>query len=184
MKSRKIVAILNILLGGIVIASIGLVTADDKPPKNPVVSAKDASIERTRKQVKMLDDIYKGSIVLVTKNYVNNENDIAAGTAFKQIFAIAKEKGWHEVRLVDATGDPIEPENAPRDGFEKRAIEALKLGKTFVDEVVEKKSGSFLEVATPIPVVMDKCIMCHEHYRNVAKGVPIGALVYSVPLQD
>ncbi len=184
MKSLKIVAILSILLGGIVVASIGLVVADDKPSKPSVVSAKDASIERTRKQVKMLDDIYKGSIVLVTKNYVNSENDLPAGTAFKQIFAIAKEKGWHDVRLVDATDNPIEPENAPRDGFEKRAIEALRAGKTFVDEIVENKSGSYLEVATPIPVVMDKCIMCHEHYRNVAAGVPIGALVYSVPLLE
>jgi Protein of unknown function (DUF3365) len=144
----------------------------------------DRALERTRKQVRMLDDIYKGSIVLITKNYVNSDKDLAAGTAFKQIFAIAKEKGWHEVRLVDATGDPYEDANAPQDDFEKKAIEELKAGKATIEEVINDGDDRILRAATPIPVVMDKCVMCHSHYADVAKGAPIGALIYRITIDE
>lgn len=33
--------------------------------------AEDAAVARTRKQVQMLDDLYKTAIVLVTENYVD-----------------------------------------------------------------------------------------------------------------
>jgi hypothetical protein len=36
---------------------------------------------------------------------------------------------------------------------------------------------------TPIPVVMDKCVMCHDNYKNVKKGAPVGALTYAVPIE-
>jgi hypothetical protein len=30
---------------------------------------------------------------------------------------------------------------------------------------------------------MDKCVMCHEHYKNAKKGEPIGALTYTLPIE-
>ena len=42
----------------------------------------------------------------------------------------------------------------------------------------------FLLTATAIPVVMEKCIMCHDNYRNVPKGQAIGALSYKVPVLE
>ena len=42
----------------------------------------------------------------------------------------------------------------------------------------------FSRAATPIPVVMEKCIMCHENYREVEKGKAIGAISYKVPVQE
>ena len=89
-----------------------------------------------------------------------------------------KEKGWHEVRLVDATGQPIEEENAPREGFEKEAIAQLKAGKPYYDKVVAGKDGRYLHAMTPIPVVMEKCVMCHDHYKQAPKGAAIGGLSY------
>src|SRR5690606_33857065 len=71
----------------------------------------DPALERTRKQVRMLDDIYKGAIVLITTHYVDEEHDVAAGRAFKKLFQQVKEKGWHEVRLLDATGEPYSSAN-------------------------------------------------------------------------
>lgn len=132
----------------------------------------------------MLDDIYKGGIVLITKHYVNEEDDLAAGSAFQKLFAIAKDKGWHEVRLLDATGDPYETDNVPRDGFEKDSVAKLLDGQTFVEKVVEKDGKRFLLATTPIPVVMDKCVMCHDHYADVPAGKPIGALSYRVPIVE
>lgn len=147
-------------------------------------AAKDPATERARREVRMLDDIYKTSIVLVTTHYVDDKNSLPAGSAFKALFAAVKEKGWHEVRLLDATGDPYEPSNAPKEGFEKRAVKKILDGTAYYDEVVEERGKKYLLAATTIPVVMDKCILCHENYKGVAKGKAIGALGYRIPIVD
>ena len=125
----------------------------------------DPAVERTRREVRMLDDIYKTSIVLITTHYVDDKDSLPAGSAFKALFDAVREKGWHEVRLIDATGDPYNAENAPKDGFEKMAIKKLVGGKTIVDEVVTEGNKRYLLAATAIPVVMEKCVLCHANYE-------------------
>lgn len=144
---------------------------------------KDPAVERARKQVKMLDGIYKNAIVLVTTHYVTEKSDVPAGSAFKKLFEVAKKEGWHEVRLLDATGEPYEPDNVAKTAFEKKAIKELVAGKAYVDEVVEKDGKRYLHAATAIPVVMKKCIMCHENYSQVPEGKAIGALGYVMPIE-
>ena len=163
-----------------------------KPPENKspqaadegTEAAVDEAVARTRRQVEMLDGIYKSGIVLITKNYVDGDEDLPAGTAFKQLFEVAKEKGWHEVRLVDATGDPYSDENVAVTEFEKRAIKALLAGDTFVEETVTENDKRYLLAATPIPVVMEKCTMCHSNYDMDKEGLVIGALTYRVPIDE
>lgn len=88
------------------------------------------------------------------------------------------------MRLLDAAGEPINEENLPRDGFEKEAVSALKSGKTYFEQVTERKGKRYLQAATPIPVVLDKCIICHENYRAAKeKGEIIGALGYTLPIE-
>ena len=94
--------------------------AKDPAAKDP--AAKDPAVERARREVRLLDDIYKTSIVLITTHYVDGKDSLPAGSAFKALFETVAKKGWHEVRLLDATGDPYEPNNEPKEGFEKRAI--------------------------------------------------------------
>jgi len=146
-------------------------------------AAADPAVERTRKQVRMLDDLYKTTLVLITTHYVNSDSDLAAGSAAKALFAVMKEKGWHEVRLVDATGKPIMEENLPQDDFEKDAIKALKGGKPYYDQIVDGKDGRYLRAATIVPVVMEKCTMCHEHYKDAKAGEAIGALAYKLKIE-
>ena len=136
-------------------------------------------LDRARREVKLLDDIYKTATVLITKHYVEEDSDLAAGEAFKVLFAGVKEKGWHEVRLLDATGEPLNEENAPQDAFEKSAIKALLAGKPYYEEQAEKEGKKFLRAATPIPIVLEKCTMCHSNYKDQKV---IGALGYSLPL--
>lgn len=143
----------------------------------------DPALERTRKQVRMLDDLYKTSIVLITENFVAESSDLPAGSAFQALFKAMKDKGWHEVRLLDATGEPYDDDNSPKDDFEKRAVKELKEGKDYLDVVIEKDGKRFLRAATAIPVVMEKCIICHEHYKDVPKGQAIGALGYTIPIE-
>ena len=132
----------------------------------------------------MLDDIYKGGIVLITTHYVTGEEDLPAGTAFKKLFEAAKKKGWHEVRLLDATGEPYNDDNVAESEFEKQAIKELKKGKAFVDKTVIENNKRFLLAATPIPVVMEKCTMCHSNYDMEEKGLVVGALTYRVPIDE
>lgn len=150
-------------------------TADEKKD--------DPAVARARKQVAMLDDIYKTAVVLITEHYVKDENSLAAGEAAQALFAAIKKKGWHEVRLLDAAGEPIVDGNKPRDEFEKAAIAALKSGKSGYEQVVEKEGKRFLRSATPIPVVSKKCIMCHDNYAKAKEGEAIGSLSYTIPIE-
>jgi Protein of unknown function (DUF3365) len=153
------------------------IRADNKSEKE------DPALARTRKQVLMLDDLYKNAVVLITDKYVNSDADLPAGSAFKALFGAMKKKGWHEVRLLDATGDPIQKSNLPADDFEKEAIKQLLAGKPGYEQVVEKDNKRLLRSATPIPVVMKKCVMCHPHYENAKADQPIGALSYTIPIE-
>ncbi len=159
---------------------------EDKEPAKPVEKKtkqkKNKAIERTRREVRMLDDIYKGAIVTITQHYVNDKDTIPAGTAFKKLFVAAEEKGWHRTRLVDATGEPYSDENVAEDDFEKRAIKALVGGKGWFEDVEVRDGVRHLRVATAVPVVFEKCVMCHDNYADVPKGRAIGALTYTVPI--
>jgi hypothetical protein len=62
-------------------------------------------------------------------------------------------------------------------------VAALKAGKPSPEKIVEKDGKRFLRVATPVPVVMKKCIMCHPAYEKVPAGQPIGALGYTIPIE-
>lgn len=143
----------------------------------------DPALERTRKQVRMLDDLYKTAIVLITENYVTEKSDLAAGDAFQALFKVMKDKGYHEVRLLDATGEPYDSDNTPRPGFETKAVAQLKTGQPWYEEVSEQDGQRYLSVATPIPVVLRKCTMCHEHYADVPAGQIIGAVGYRLKVE-
>ncbi len=142
-----------------------------------------AAIERARKTVHMLDNIYKQTIVLITDKYVKNERDYAAGSAAVLLFKNISQSGSHKVRLLDATGDPYDPDNVAKDDFEREGIKHLKKGAKIYEQVVQIEGKPQLRAITPIPVVMDRCIMCHDNYADVKKGKPIGAISYTLPIE-
>ncbi|MCE9554946.1 MAG: DUF3365 domain-containing protein [Planctomycetes bacterium] len=144
-------------------------------------SEENRELDRARREIRLLDDIYKTAIVLITKHYVKEDSDLAAGEAFKALFAGVKEKGWHEVRLLDATGESLNEANKPQDDFEKNAIKALLAGKTFYEEQSQENGKRYLRAATPIPIALEKCKMCHSNYREQKV---IGALGYKLPLES
>ena len=168
-----------VMIGGLAMALQQIGSEAAEPQKG---AAKDPLLERTRREVRMLDDIYKGGIVTITTHYVNDEDTIPAGTAFKKLFEAAEKKGWHRVRLLDATGEPYSDENVAEDDFEKQAVKDLVRGKAWVEKIETRKGTRHLRVATPIPVVFAKCVMCHDNYADVPKGRAIGALSYTLPI--
>ena len=163
------------------LATLNAAAPDRETPAD--TRAKKQALERARKQVKMLDHIYKQTVVLITDKYVNDESDFPAGSAAVALFKSVTDAGYHQVRLIDATGSPYEEKNVAKDDFEKEGVKQLKAGKPYYETVVEIKGKPHLRALTPVPVVSKKCIMCHDHYSEAKKGEPIGAISYSVPIE-
>ncbi|MEX2176687.1 MAG: DUF3365 domain-containing protein [Pirellulaceae bacterium] len=164
------------------------ISAEEAKPAAPPTAKPDskpdeAAVARTRKTVQMLDNIYKQTIVLITDKYVHSEDDFPAGSAAVLLFRNITASGSHEVRLIDATGSPYEAKNVAQDAFEKEGLKKLKSGEAYYEQVVEKDGKARLRALTPVPVVMQKCVMCHPHYADAKKGEPIGAISYSMPIE-
>ena len=181
MKSTRprivMVAVVMLFTLGTVAVMPTTFAADKKAKK------KDKALERTRDTVKMLDDVYKTAVVLITTHYVNKEDDLPAGTAAIALFDAISKKGSHHVRLMDASGEPLEEKNTAQDDFEKEAVKQLKAGKPWHEEVIEKEGKRYLRAVTPIPVVLEKCTMCHPNYKEVKKGEAIGAISYTIQVK-
>ena len=140
----------------------------------------DPELERTRQEVKMLDDLFKNAIVLIDHTYVKKPDDVAAATASKALFAAMKKAGWYDVRLLGLTDVIGDQDDVPRGTFEQTAAKKLLGGETWYEEVTEKYGKRYLRVATGIPVVSENCVMCHANFKG-NKG-NIGALSYAVPM--
>lgn len=167
-----------VLVAGLSMAGLSLIAQDSASKPDP------AAVERTRDTVKMLDDIYKTTLVLITDKYIHDIDDFAAGSAAVALFDAIDKKGWHTAQLLDVTGDPYDSDNVADDEFENRAVEKIKQGETFVEALETNADGKYvLRAMTPVPVVLEKCTMCHEHYKQVPAGQAIGAISYSVPIK-
>ncbi len=170
-----------LLAATVSISAVKDTVADEKPAAAKTPDK--AALERTRKTVQTLDNIYKQVVILVTDKYVHDEDDFAAGSAAVLLFKKISDSGSHTVRLLDATGEPYEPKNVAKDDFEREGIKRLKAGAANYEQVVNQEGKPYLRALTPVPVVMKKCIMCHEHYADVKEGEPIGAISYTVPIE-
>lgn len=151
--------------------------------KERVAKPDEAAVARSRKTVQTLDNIFKQTIVLVTDKYVHDDDDFAAGSAAVLLFKNISESGDNKVRLLDATGEPYNDDNVAKDDFEREAIRKLLAGAKLHEQVVTVEGKPHLRTVTPVPVVMKKCIMCHDHYADAKEGEPIGAISYTVPIE-
>lgn len=177
MRQRTILALVP-LAAGVVLVFQGLAAGEkEKSTVNP------KAVDRARKMVSVLDEVYKQTIVLITDKYVHDEDDFPAGSAAVELFRRISENGSHNVRLIDATGEPYVDTNVAKDDFERDAIKKLKDGKDRVEEIITADGKAYLRTLTPVPVVMAKCVMCHPHYEDAKKGEPIGAISYKVLIE-
>ena len=183
---KKLIA-LTVLVAGTATATALLMsmpdTAADAAEKKSPKAPKKAAVERSRRQVALLDNIFKQTVVLITDKYVHDEDDFAAGSAAVALFKNISESGPHKVRLIDATGEPYDEKNVAKDDFEREGLKRLLAGAKTYDEVSERDGKPVLRAITPVPVVMQKCVMCHPHYADAKKGEPIGAISYVVPIE-
>ncbi len=169
---------LSLLLAGLV--GVALLASGDRGRSADRRTPSPAAVERTRETVRMLDDIYKSAVVHITKTYVKAQERTPAAKAAQLMFKDMAAKGWHEARLIDTTGEPANRANAPKSAFEKKAVQRLKEGTSYYEEVGEKNGKAVLRAATPVPAVMAACTTCHPH---VKEGQLMGALVYELPIK-
>lgn len=142
----------------------------DEPKKD------DPALARTRDQAQMLDALYKNAVVSVTNKY----DGPPAIKVAKDVFGVMEKGGWHKAKLVDATGSPQNEANIPQTAFEKRAVEHIKAGKPYYDEVITGENDNrTLHVATVVPAVTIKCAKCH----GVKEGELLGFIRYEIPVK-
>ncbi len=170
---------------GVAVGALGLAAGAalllyGAPARTEEKPADRAAVERARDTAHMLDDLYKGYVVHITDTYVRAQEKTPAARVTKKVFKHMADKGWHTGRLVDATGEPVNPDNAPKGDFEKKAVAKMKAGDAWFDEVGETGGKRVLRVATRVPVVMQACITCHPGKKE---GDLLGALVYEVPVK-
>jgi len=82
-------------------------------------------------------------------------------------------------RLVDATGEPIDPANVPQDSFERRSLQSLLAGAPVIQEIM----GG--ELRTLVPLTSDmhpNCATCHTNYDLYPAGTVVGAASIRVGL--
>jgi hypothetical protein len=168
--------VLGVMLAGVVTGGSLLSAGRAGEEKGPDREA----VQRAHDTVKMLDDVHKGYVVNITATYVKAQERTPAAHVAKKVFAHVEKNGGPRVRLLDATGTPINKANVAKTDFEKRAIERLSKGETYVSEVGRKNDRPVLRAATPVPVVMQACITCHPGFKE---GELLGALVYEVPIK-
>ncbi|KHE91005.1 MAG: DUF3365 domain-containing protein [Candidatus Scalindua rubra] len=134
-------------------------------------------LTRAREKVRMLDDVYKTFIVLITAEYVDDPSVLPAATLTKRVFESMSRKGWNKARLLDATGTPFNPDNNPRDKFERDAIKAMISGESYFEKVEKVDGKDSLRAATSVRAVMKGCIYCHPDKKV---GDLLGAISYSI----
>ena len=136
--------------------------------------------DQARREVRLLDDLYKTTIVLMNNTYVKDSNNTAAAEVARDTFAAMQKNKWHEAHWLDATGKPMNADNAPRDDFEKQAIKRLLKGEKYCDEIVGEGDHKYLRAATVVPVVNNSCLNCHPGHKV---GDVLGGISYKIPVQ-
>ena len=137
------------------------------------------AVKRARQTVKILDEMYKTFIVLITEEYVKDETMFSALTVSKKVFEKMNTKEWYKAKLLDATGDPHNPENSPRTKFERDAIKAFIDGNSFYEKVEKVDGKYYFQAATSVSIVTDGCTICHPHNKH---GDLLGGISYTFPL--
>lgn len=171
-EKRQRALILAALCAAVAFSVLRAVTA---APKSTSGSIERVTLPEGRRQVRMMDDVYKTAVVATHQMYVQDPGTPAAVIWAKQVINKLKGKGWPDARIFATHDRPLNPENAPADSFERNAAAAFKKGKVSYEEVA---SGE-LRYATDLRLLDKKCVMCHVRGKP---GDLVGGVSYRVPL--
>src|SRR4051794_9192561 len=97
---------LSFALCGIAALCLAGASARSAPQEKEKAQPDEAAVKRARKTVRMLDDIYKSAIVLITEKYVKTKKDYPAGRAAITWLNDIGKAGHPKTRLIDVSGEP------------------------------------------------------------------------------
>ncbi len=91
-------------------------------------------------------------------------------------------EGWAMQRVENVwKSHPFNPENNPRDEFERDAIKAMIAGKTYFEKIEKIEGKDHLRAVTSVHAVMKGCISCHPDRKF---GDLLGGIAYIIPLEE
>ena len=76
---------------------------------------------------------------------------------------------------------PHNPDNSPKDGFERDAVEALISGQNYYEKVEMVEGKYYLRSATSVIAVMEGCTICHPGKKV---GDLLGAISYRISVNE
>lgn len=177
MDSRYVCAVAgaaSLAGAGFMLTAKGSAAAEDGATSRPSVRLELAEARRT---VHMMNDIYVTGVLTAHEMYVREPGNPAAVTWGKQVIRQIRAKGWPDAHIFDVTGRPLNPDNNPRDAFEKAAGAAFKSGRP----ALEKVESRVFRYATPIRITDASCLSCHV--RNKV-GDLLGGISFAAELRD
>lgn len=80
-------------------------------------------------------------------------------------------------RLLDITGEPIDPRNRPRGRAEREAAERAAQGES--TEILRRRA---LKTYVPLPLAVENCVACHDNYAGLELGTIVGVIAVKAPL--
>jgi hypothetical protein len=161
-------AVLGVLAMAVAAATLYAASVSATPAVERVSRAE------AKRQVRMMDQIYKSAVVTTHKMYVQDPGTPAAVIWAKQVINQMKGKGWPDARIIASHDRPLNPENSPTDKFERDAIAAFQKGRTTFEVVTPTE----VRYATDIRIVDEKCLLCHVRNKT---GDLVGGVSYRVP---
>jgi len=175
-QRRQQAAVLAVLALGLTLSMLRAASVSAAPGAAGATKPAPVSLEEGRRQVRMMDDIYKAAVVSTHKMYVQDPSTPAAVVWAKQVIKQLEGKGWPQARLFASHDRPLNPENTLVDDFERAATAAFKAGKVSFEQV---RDGE-LRYATDIRIVDQKCLMCHVRNKE---GDLLGGVGYRIKVR-
>jgi hypothetical protein len=111
---------------------------------------------------------------------VRAQGTVPAAQVARKVYKHMEDNKFFTGRLVDASGKPINLDNAAKTDFEKKAVAAIKKGEKYYEEVTLDNGKYVLRAGTIVPAVMKQCTTCHS---GTKEGDLLGVLTYEVPIR-
>ncbi len=119
-----------------------------------------------------------GKDILVVKDHEANPNAIPfPATATREMGEEASKGGLFKTRLISR--EPLNPDNGPRDEFERQAIQAIMSGAESYTKVEDVSGVLLFRRATPDKATTAACIGCHQGKQV---GDVLGVLTVEIPM--
>lgn len=119
-----------------------------------------------------------GKDIVIAREHETNPNALPLpATATREMGEEASKGGLFTTRLISR--EPLNPDNGPRDEFERQAIQAIMSGAESYTNIEEAAGVLMFRRATPDKATTAACIGCHQGKQL---GDVLGVLTVGIPM--